>query len=84
MAADAVCGDCAIGYDVWPESGCPNCGCGEPAPAAEAPPTVTDVEPAPDYASWTVAELRDELEYRGLSTSGVKAVLVARLEGDDG
>ena len=88
----ATCRVCAIGYEVWPGV-CPNCGCSEAAPEPQEPPVPpatgrppvdpADVgpEPAPDYASWTVGELRDECDRRGLPTSGVKAVLVARLEG---
>ncbi len=36
-----------------------------------------------DYSEWKVAELRDELDARGLDTDGNKADLVARLEEDD-
>lgn len=36
-----------------------------------------------DYSSWSVDELRIELEKRGLKTSGVKDELVGRLELDD-
>jgi hypothetical protein len=36
-----------------------------------------------DYTSLTVAELRGELETRGLSTVGNKAELVERLQEDD-
>lgn len=43
-----------------------------PAPAAEK------------YDGWTNDELREELETRGLPTSGVKAELLERLTEDDG
>ncbi|MBO3751538.1 SAP domain-containing protein [Streptosporangiaceae bacterium NEAU-GS5] len=46
-----------------------------------------DLEPEeaeePDYASMTVEQLRAELDGRGLTKSGTKAELVARLEADD-
>lgn len=35
------------------------------------------------YDSWTVAELRTELDERGLETGGNKPDLIARLEDDD-
>lgn len=35
------------------------------------------------YASWTVAQLDEELTARGLETDGKKADKVARLEADD-
>ncbi|HII19469.1 MAG TPA: hypothetical protein HA311_08925 [Candidatus Poseidoniaceae archaeon] len=35
---------------------------------------------APDYASMTVAELKDELKAKGLPVSGKKAELVERLQ----
>lgn len=35
------------------------------------------------YASWTVAQLDEELTARGLDTDGKKADKVARLEADD-
>ncbi len=37
----------------------------------------------PDYDSFTVEELREKLEKRGLVKSGVKAELIERLEEDD-
>lgn len=111
--AGVTCAWCALPYEVWPEGGCPGCGCGEPASASapvgevsgdgsgtallefdgaverEAPGIDTPTEPVeipavraePDYAAWTVAELRAECERRKLSTSGTKATLVARLAG---
>jgi len=48
----------------------------EEAPAEEAPST-----DAPDYASMTVAELKDELKAKGLPVSGKKAELIERLQG---
>ncbi len=48
----------------------------EEAPAEEAPSA-----DAPDYASMTVAELKDELKAKGLPVSGKKAELVERLQG---
>lgn len=61
----------------------------EEAPAEEAPveeeaPAEDEAEPegdAPDYASMTVAELKDELKAKGLPVSGKKAELVERLQG---
>lgn len=41
------------------------------------------LESAPDYNSLTVAELREELDKRDLSTAGLKAELVERLTDDD-
>jgi hypothetical protein len=41
------------------------------------------VEEAPDYNSMTVPQLRELLAERGLTVSGVKAELIARLEADD-
>ena len=67
----------------------------EPEPAVEDEVTVfhpeaaaTDGNPfpeeeAPDYESMTVPVLRDLLAERGLTVSGVKAELIARLEADD-
>ena len=49
---------------------------GGEAPAEEAPSA-----DAPDYASMTVAELKDELKAKGLPVSGKKAELVERLQG---
>ena len=47
----------------------------------------TTVEPEPEteptYDSMTVTQLQDLLRERGLTVSGVKAELVARLEADD-
>lgn len=43
-----------------------------------------EVEVEEDYDSWTVAELKEELEQLGLPVSGNKATLIARLEGYDG
>ena len=40
-------------------------------------------EPEPTYDSMTVSQLQDLLRERGLTVSGVKAELVARLEADD-
>ena len=40
-------------------------------------------EPEPTYDSMTVTQLQDLLRERGLTVSGVKAELVARLEADD-
>ena len=48
----------------------------EDAPAEEAPS-----EDAPDYASMTVAELKDALKAKGLPVSGKKAELIERLQG---
>ena len=48
----------------------------EEAPAEEAPSA-----DAPDYASMTVAELKDVLKAKGLPVSGKKAELVERLQG---
>ena len=54
-------------------------GTGVPMEPAEVVPG-EEVELPPDYATWTVAELRAECERQGLPTSGVKATLVNRLE----
>ena len=56
----------------------------EEAPADEEAPAEDEAEPegdAPDYASMTVAELKDELKAKGLPVSGKKAELVERLQG---
>lgn len=54
---------------------------------AEHPDEWTDpdaeVEDDDSYASWTVPELKKELEARELDTDGKKAELVARLEAND-
>lgn len=42
-----------------------------------------EAEEAPAYEEWTNDDLRAELEDRGLSKSGNKDELVARLEDDD-
>ena len=52
--------------------------------AVELEPEVEEVvEPEPTYDSMTVPQLQDLLRERGLTVSGVKAELVARLEADD-
>ena len=56
----------------------------EEAPVEEEAPAEDEAEPegdAPDYASMTVAELKDELKAKGLPVSGKKADLVERLQG---
>ena len=54
------------------------------AAAVELEPEVEEVvEPEPTYDSMTVPQLQDLLRERGLTVSGVKAELVARLEADD-
>ncbi len=56
----------------------------EEAPAEEEASAEEEAEPegdAPDYASMTVAELKDELKAKGLPVSGKKAELVERLQG---
>ena len=53
----------------------------EEAPAEEAPAEEAPSADAPDYASMTVAELKDELKAKGLPVSGKKAELVERLQG---
>ncbi|MEC8742477.1 MAG: SAP domain-containing protein [Candidatus Thermoplasmatota archaeon] len=56
----------------------------EEAPAEAEAPAEDEAEPegdAPDYASMTVAELKDELKAKGLPVSGKKAELVERLQG---
>jgi small subunit ribosomal protein S3Ae len=56
----------------------------EEAPVEEEVPAEDEAEPegdAPDYASMTVAELKDELKAKGLPVSGKKAELVERLQG---
>ena len=53
----------------------------EEAPAEEAPAEEAPSEDAPDYASMTVAELKDALKAKGLPVSGKKAELIERLQG---
>ena len=53
----------------------------EETPAEEAPAEEAPSADAPDYASMTVAELKDELKAKGLPVSGKKAELVERLQG---
>ena len=53
----------------------------EETPAEEAPAEEAPSGDAPDYASMTVAELKDELKAKGLPVSGKKAELVERLQG---
>ena len=55
----------------------------QPAPAdgADAPDDEPDAEQRIDPASMTVAQLKEELASRGLSVSGRKSDLVARLTG---
>lgn len=53
----------------------------EETPAEEAPAEEAPSAGAPDYASMTVAELKDELKAKGLPVSGKKAELVERLQG---
>lgn len=45
--------------------------------------TTEDDEDELSYEDMTVAQLKDELKERELSTDGNKADLIARLEGDD-
>ena len=52
---------------------------GNPFPEEEEP---VEEEPV-DYESMTVPELRELLAERGLTVSGIKAELIARLEEDD-
>lgn len=57
-------------------------------PAADVPEPAAAPEPAAEpadegYGGWTVRELKEELDARGLPKSGRKADLVARLEEDD-
>jgi hypothetical protein len=42
-----------------------------------------DEEAEEDYSDWSVGDLKEELEERGLSTSGRKNTLVKRLEDDN-
>ena len=51
------------------------------APAPEEAAEDSQLPAVSDASSMKVAELRKELSRRGLDTSGVKAVLVARLTG---
>lgn len=53
----------------------------EPAPAPVAPQD--NPFSAPDYDSWTVAELREECRTRGITVRGTKAEVVLRLRRDD-
>lgn len=58
----------------------------EPGTPEDGPEAMRDEpgeEDVPPYPSWSAQELRDELAARGLSTSGRKDELVARLEADD-
>lgn len=58
---------------------------GTPADSDEGKRSLKPLEGSEtDYESWTVEELKDELEIRGLTTSGKKAELVARLKENDG
>ena len=52
----------------------------EAAPAEVEEAADTSDADAPDYASMTVAELKDELKAKGLPVSGKKAELVERLQ----
>ena len=51
--------------------------------AVVAEVSAAEPEPEPTYDSMTVSQLQDLLRERGLTVSGVKAELVARLEADD-
>lgn len=51
-----------------------------PKPAAAAAPAATAAEPANDFASLKVADLKAECKARKLKVSGTKKELVARLE----
>jgi len=54
------------------------------AAVVEPEPEIEEVvEPEPTYDSMTVPQLQDLLRERGLTVSGVKAELIARLEADD-
>jgi hypothetical protein len=55
---------------------------GQPEPA-EAEVEFEEVETSKPYAEWTVAELSDEAEGRGLAKSGTKDELIGRLEASD-
>lgn len=49
----------------------------------EATTVEPEPEPEPTYDSMTVSQLQDVLRERGLTVSGTKAELIARLEADD-
>ena len=74
--------DDAEGEDEAPAEASPvEEGPAEETPAEEAPAEEAPSAGAPDYASMTVAELKDELKAKGLPVSGKKAELVERLQG---
>lgn len=57
-----------------------------PAPTPDEEVTATDdaaETSAPDYAAWTVEQIKDELDRRGLAKTGKKDDLVLRLREDD-
>jgi len=56
----------------------------EPEPEPESEPEGDDGDDdVPPYGEWTVVDLSDECESRGLKKSGNKDELVARLEAND-
>lgn len=61
----------------------------KPEPVSPNPDTLRQAGDGDDdstsdqYKGWTVAQLQQELEDRGLATSGNKPELLARLEEDD-
>lgn len=75
--------------DEWPEP--ETAGVAEPTPAEAAPaPTPDDGEQdgvaqtsEPEYEAWTVEQLKDQLDSRGLAKTGKKEELVNRLYADD-
>lgn len=54
-----------------------------PEPAGDAEQDSTERAAAPDYEAWTVEQLKDQLDSRGLPKTGKKDDLVLRLLEDD-
>jgi len=66
-----------------PEQDAPVSESEQETPEQETPVSEEEVAPAPVYSKWIVAQLKEELNARGLNIQGRKAELIQRLEQND-